>query len=1055
MFWTKEQLEAINITNINTTVSASAGAGKTAVLVERLMKRILKDNVSVDEIVSLTFTDAAAAEMKNRLMKSLLDAYAKDPNNEYLNEQITLLPSANISTIHSFCLSILKDYYYVLGLNPEALNNIIDEADLLLIHSEAFSYTLSNYDKDKIASLINFLTTANLGINDLNDIIKDLLNEANNTINPTKFLYDSISVYTSYTSLKDLKEPFRALFFNELLNFTKNLKSAAFEALYLLDTVDLDVESQRQWLNFIVDNIENLQKSLKNFEYTNFLTALETIMDYENKTVSKFPEYTVLRSNIYNLYTEMSDILYSEEELLKQLSSNEEVLTYLVDLCIIYNDYYKKAIKKLNKITFSDMETLTYEVLSANDNEVAKEIRETITDILVDEYQDTNELQDEIIRLISNGNNIFRVGDVKQSIYRFRGAKPSIMQELISQEDSLHHKTIYLSNNFRSKSHIVEYNNHFFKHLMNVENFNSAYLENDIVEAGSDNQFKNSEPVEIHLVNTDNENYDTDILELSNNDIQATYIASKIIELYNEANDDRWNRFTVLVNSHSRKLDLKKAFDKANIPYFISLPDGLYNSKAVSVLTSYLKLVHNPKDSISLMAVLVNLYNYSDDEITREFLKYNNLFDVANALDANILKEINQYHLKQNGVKISDIANYVLSINNFYELKISKQERVNMDIFYKKILNYEEEHLGIYGLLKIIELEKDAKAQEGSSISSEDNVVNVMTVHNSKGLQFETVFFMSKTYKRSAKGQKAYLIHPTLGLAIKSVDTNKQARFNNIANYTIENYEKQEAIEEEMRKLYVALTRAQNELYIVDKAKLTDDYEDKIAEFDHSLVKSQTYTKWIESLHYAKPSEYEKYVLEDELKIVIGSPLEISTKSITKLPEVFLSIDNTRNHFKAKKLSFESDTLGVSIGSLVHKTIEQLDLYNINKGAILKVSPDLSNYYIDKILKLNDNDFFNDLLKHDLHQEYPFIANLDGTRHRGIIDLLVIAENEMFIIDFKTDSFEKESDFIKSYSSQLNFYQKALELKFNQFSISKFIYSFKLDKFIEIKDNIV
>ena len=1053
MPWTDEQLEAINIIDVNTTVSASAGAGKTAVLVQRLMKRILKDGVSVDQIVSLTFTDAAAAEMKNRLMSALLEEFEKDPKNDYLAEQITLLPMAKISTIHSFCLSILKDYYYTLGLNPEALENIIDESDQLLLHSEAFNHTLASYDKKKVASLLNYLSAENLGLNTLNEMIKGLLNEANTRINPNKFLYESISIYRKFDSLEKLEEPFKSMFFNYHKNIVKNLVSDANSTYRLLDDTERDTSNQREWLSLIIDNEDLLNDYLNKYDYEAYRQLILKIIDFENKTIYKFTEYTEARNQIYTYFNDLAKVLYSESELLEQLSSLETVLNYLIEMTIIYNDYYKNGVKELNKITFNDMETLTYEVLSKNDNEVAKEIAENISDILVDEYQDTNELQDEIIKLISNGRNIFRVGDVKQSIYRFRGAKPDIMQALINQENSDTHQTIYLSNNFRSKYDIVHFNNHFFDKLMNIDNFKSSYLANDKVEVGVDSQKEDSKAVELHIVHTDNE--DEEVKKLSNNDVQAAYIANKILELYNEANDNKWNKYTVLVNSHSRKLDLKKAFDYANIPYFISLPDGLYSSKGVSLISAYLKLVYDPSDTISLMAVLCNLYNYTDNEITKLFLEDANLINVANKLDENILKTIHKYNKEQYDNPIADIVNFVLSINNLYEDKLSKQERVNVDIFYEKVLNYDLDNVGVYSLLKQIELDQDAKAKEGSSISEEDNVVNVMTVHNSKGLQFDTVFFMSKSAFKDPNDRAGYILHPSLGLAIKSSNPENRSQKANIAYTFIKEQERLEAVEEEMRKLYVALTRAQRKMYIVDKAKLKDDYIESINPLDYDLVTSKSYTKWIESLNFSFESDYLTYHLEEELKLDKTDRIESQNEEIEKLSSKNIYKNPYTNSFKVESLNFSNSDLGVSIGTLVHNTMENLDYNNITRESIKEISPDLSSYYIDRILNLANNDFFKTLIKYETYKEYPIIANINNERYRSIVDLFIEADEDIYIIDFKTDSFDDEADFIKTYFKQLELYKKALSINFKDKTIHRYIYSFKLEKFIDLNDNIV
>lgn len=1051
--WTKEQLEAINITDVNTTVSASAGAGKTAVLVERLMKRIIKDGVSVDRIVSLTFTDAAAAEMKNRLMKSLLEAYEKDQDNDYLYEQITLLPSANISTIHSYCLSLLKDHYYVLNLNPEALNNIIDEADDLSLHSEAFNYVLEHFDKEKSAEVMQLISGSSMSINRLNMLIKDLITTANGTINPEQFLRDSIRIYKKHEHLNDIPEPFLSMFWTYHTIKLNEFKDVTYQLLYKLDDVDesRDTSSHREWLNAVLNYITDMEKDISIQNYDDYVNTFEALASIPNKTITKEKEFNDLRSNYYDVLTTLAEIMFTQEELLAQLVINQKPLEYLIDMAIMYNQYYKEGIRSLNKITFNDMETLTYELLMANDQEIAKEVSKTISDILVDEFQDTNQLQDEIIKLISNGHNIFRVGDVKQSIYRFRGAEPEIMQSLISQADSDKHRTIYLSNNFRSKESIVQYNNHFFSHLMNLPSFNASYLENDVVKAGTPQQQEDSVPVELHRINVAEESDDDYINSLNNNERKAHYIASKIVELYDASESKKWNRFTVLVNSHSRKLELKAAFDKANIPYFIALPDGLYTSAGVSSVVAYLKLVYNPSDKISLMAVLVNLYHYTENQITELFMKLDeDLLKVANTLDENIMKQVYEFHHKQFEIPISEIVNYVLALNNFYEEKLSKQNRTNLDIFYDTVVQYDNNNVGIYALLKQIELAHEAKTKEGSSISSEDNVVNVMTIHNSKGLQFETVFLLSKEVNRSPQLSQGYILHPKYGLALKSIDLQLRSQSDNLAYFLIKYFDEKEALEEEMRKLYVALTRAQKELYIVDSIALKEDEPHTVMPFNDLEVAKSSYTKWMESVHHHHPDQTLVYKIEDSLQLRAGESIITDTRQIRHLQPFEIEKETSLNNFKAQTLSFDQTELATDLGTLVHNTMEKIDLNNINPDTIREISPDLNPYYINRILDLKEDAFFKDLLTKKVHREYPFIVNIKGRRQRGIIDFFVEDEQNVYIIDFKTDSLEEAQLFKDRYEKQLLFYTEALSQFYPNKLIHTYIYSFKLQSFIKI-----
>ncbi|NLY62826.1 MAG: UvrD-helicase domain-containing protein [Erysipelothrix sp.] len=1050
--WTNEQIEAINIIDINTTVSASAGAGKTAVLVERLMKRILIDKVSVDEIVSLTFTDAAAAEMKNRLMSALLSKQAEDPDNQYILEQITLLPNANISTIHSFCLRLLKDYYYVLGINPDSLNNIISESDKLQVQKQAFEYAISNYDSNKIADLMTYLSNNALNLNRINDIIKVLVDKANETIDPEAFIVNSVAAYRQYQRINDLPEPFLSLFYNELRHELAILNQSIMAAINYLDALDSDIkrDDHTAWLQALLNGVFTLYEQIDQQDYQAFVDNFDRISALPSKTLSKHKDFTVLRGDIIDNLDAIAASLYDEKDALAHLAVLEYPLTILKDLALMYNDYFKKEIIRLNKITFNDMETLTYQLLKANDNEIAKILSQQISDILVDEFQDTNQLQNEIIKLLGNGRNIFRVGDVKQSIYRFRGAQPEIMQSLIDQGETEDHKTIYLSKNFRSKDTIVEYNNHLFRNIMNVDGFRSSYDQYDSVQVGTDNQKENNVPVELILINSKSDSLDEEQAEMDSQFLKASYIANKMVEMVKDEEDPNWKKFTVLANAHSIKHPLKRAFDEANIPYFIALPDGLYETEGVATMLAYLSLINDPSDKVALMTLLTVLYGHSDNTIAKLFINEKSLVKVANILEPSLMELVYKYNASQYRQSISEIVNELMMINDFYELKLSKQNRTNFDIFYEDIIEYDLDKVGIYGFLKKIDLIKQAKAKEGSSISSEDNVVNVMTIHNSKGLQFENVFLMSKSQYRDNDASSKFMIHSKLGLAIKTSIPETRIEHNNLIHNLIKKVDRQESIEEDMRVLYVALTRAQNKLFIVDTVAIKGDDTLAAINLNKSEILASSFTKWIGATHYHEPSRYLNQTLVEEFTQELLPALIKPSLELVKRDEYQLSKFTIESNYVPNKLSLSQVQLGSDIGSLVHNTLEKLVGHSWSRAYILDIAADLSNYYVDRLVNLGSNDFFKALFDKEVLKEVPFVYANQEQSIRGIIDMVAISDDEVIIVDFKTDNLEHEIDFVDRYASQLDFYADALALEYPDHKISKYIYSLKHETFIKL-----
>ena len=1053
MKWTKDQLEAINTTGINLTVSASAGAGKTAVLVERLIKRIIEDRVSVDKIVALTFTEAAAAEMKNRLMAELSNRYSQNPEDDYLKNQISLLPSAKISTIHSFCLSILKDYYYVLQLEPAALNNILDEAIIAKVKDEAFDYVLSTFDADKLEASLYQLSASATNIDSLKNIVLKVAETATSMPDSNAWLDNSILIYDSFDSLDDLPPLFLEKFWEYNLNVFSQFKDIVYNLDRVIDSLkdEVSIDNQQAWMKEVINKFNLIDKALKNRDYKTYKLMIEDIAAIKHKNITKQPDFKEAREDYFNILNEMLKMLYSEDVLLADLAHNKDLANSIIDMVKMYIKEYTFLISQDKGITFNDMETLTYKLLKKNNNEVAKELQKDIEDILVDEFQDTNLLQNQIIELIGRSNNIFRVGDVKQSIYRFRGAKPSLMQDLINQGSSNNHKTIFLKNNFRSKASIVEFNNHIFNKLMNVDNFTSSYSEADWVSAGSEGQNKDLLPVELHLVNTENEAYQDfeDDYNLTAHQFRAEYIASEIVRLYKEDSEPKYNKFTVLVESHKNKEYLRQAFERANIPYFIAMPDGFYDSYGVSTILAYLKLVLNPKDRIALTAILINLYGYSDNEIATLFSIHQDMIKVSNALDKSILNKINYFASNQNNLLISEIINFAMGINDFYESKISKQSRTNLDLFYESAIVYEKTNSGVYGFILNIELMQKEKTSEASSISSEDNVVNVMTIHNSKGLQFDTVFMYSKSANRYMDSTANFVVSPDFGLALKTVYTPKRIIKDNIANFLIRYYDHIEDLEEEMRKLYVALTRAQNRLYIIDTFKLSKEVD--YSSFTYKdVIKSIGYTGWIKAIAQNHPSktidikqveyfEYDKLAkTKKEIRPILkGQPvLSASKKEAYVWPLQPLDLSIEEKHFE--------------FGTMIHNLIEALPNNNWSAQLIKKLEPNISDKYVAKLMKLSQDDLFKSFNNLDVFKEYPFIAKVDNILERGIIDYLAISPSTVYIVDFKTDIVENKEVLIERYSDQLHFYKNVMSSEYLDKEVLAFIYSFDLEKFVEV-----
>ena len=371
-------------------------------------------------------------------------------------------------------------------------------------------------------------------------------------------------------------------------------------------------------------------------------------------------------------------------------------------------------------------------------------------------------------------------------------------------------------------------------------------------------------------------------------------------------------------------------------------------------------------------------------------------------------------------------------------------------MFIDYINEYDESKSGVLGFLELIDQLKNSKASEGSSISSEDNVVNVMTIHNSKGLQFDTVFLFSKSSIRN-KRDPNYLVSPVYGLALKTFEEEYNIVYDNIANLVIEYFDEQELLEEEMRKLYVALTRAQNDLYIIDTIKLKEDMD--TFDFDENIVRSKKgFTTWILALEQYLPHTYLNFDISETLEYSEASKAKELIIKINKFNPI-KQVSSETNQFIPSKLDLKANTSGVDIGTLVHKTIENLDNLEYTYDNIKKISPTLSDYYINKLITLSKNELFTYINQFDVYHEFVFIINQIDMYQQGFIDFLSISEKDIYIVDFKTDNLSIETEFIERYKQQLLGYINAISKLYPNKNIHTYIYSFNLDTFIEFKVN--
>ena len=1046
-----EQLAAINTIGKNIVLSASAGAGKTTVLIARLMKRILEDGVNVDEILAMTFTDLAATEMKKRLAKALQEEYQKN-HDERIFRQISLLASARISTIHSFCLSLVKDYAYVLGISQKRANSICDEASSKLYQTQALNHILEKAYQaltPDFIELINLLHNRPEDDTLLRETIIDLSSKLDAKVNPEEWLKQIKQAYREYNHLSELDEPFRTYFFQVLIDDVNSLKDSIKNYKLNLTLDQLSDEPKYQILH-LENAIEEAHLALKHYDYNQFHNTLLKLGSMSAKSIRGLEDNTKqARDDFYDTVKSIVTKYFKEDDYLMDIVNLKNPISALIDCVLEFNRMYQSIKEEAQVLDFSDMEKMALQILKHPDFDVSDQLRDKLKDILVDEFQDSNEVQDELVECISRGNNVFRVGDVKQSIYRFRNARPQLMKRLIAstKENDL---TLYLSNNYRSKENIVEFNNQVFSNLMNIPGLDSSYSHKDTVKIGVDSQM-GGEPIELHLIN-EMEESDEDTIKLDR--IKANHIAQTIIRMRHEKVYPKWKDYVVLVKSHRSKLELKKAFDSYNIPNFIDVKAGFYLSSSVQDVLQVLRFCLDPSDELALVGVLLSSFFEMNENQLAE-LRIQNKFSMVDAFKQiypdsyqnlmNLVKHANQSQL-------SDFLNVLYQFNGYYDHHIDTQQRTNLDLLRVKALALDEENFSLIEFIQMVESIQDEKTSEAIPVSQEDDVVKVLTIHQSKGLEWPVVFVLGTKMFMNQNNNGLVHYDNDIGIAMNTVLLPERFKRDNPMSFAIKHKILREEKEEALRVWYVALTRAEKKLIIVDKnhknldkaqlnldlilgnkgytflthaaaRNIFDIFE--IKEIDPSTIESQ-FMPQIES------SESFTYHKPDKPSIVFRRPSAHEFKSSTA------------------QLDLDYFNDGKERGTRLHQLVENLPTENWTYALIESIDNKSTVDEKEALLAFYHSDWYSKMKSMNLYKEYPFIIQQNYEIIRGVMDMMASDDHDVYCIDFKTDRHLSENELVEVYASQLEDYKSALKLIYPNHTIHTGLYSFKYKKVIEI-----
>jgi ATP-dependent helicase/nuclease subunit A len=712
------------------------------------------------------------------------------------------------------------------------------------------------------------------------------------------------------------------------------------------------------------------------------------------------------------------------------------------------------------------MEHLALKILKDKRFNVAEHFKVHTKEILVDEFQDTNEVQNELVELLSNGQNVFRVGDVKQSIYRFRNAQPQLMQRLMNLQDD-HHQVLYLSENYRSKESIVNFNNHLFERLLNIPELNSVFSVEDKVKIGLIERQGGGEAVEIHFIQAQEKSEDTQSDE-DDDDQQtldpnletdedaspkALHIVQTIQDMREKSPYKNYKDYVVLVRSNAEKALLKEMFEKANIPHHIAAKTGFFNADAIQDIVLMMKALLNPHDDLNFIGLSLSPFIQltENDCAAMALVKGNrSYYEVFNQLypaKAKALKALFDYAL---GKDILTVLKAILNHNDYYEAYCDLQNKTNCDYLVEKASRYRDEDVSLSEFVRLVLRMKESDSTEAIPFTEEDDVVRVMTIHQSKGLEFRVVLYWTRLSGKIQDNQSPLLADSDLGFMIKTLELPKLGTRNNPIRLALEMKTRVDDVLEQMRLIYVALTRAVDKLIIIDNEPKT------VIPLQYTAILNAMGTTYL--IDSAAKAIKHKVNLEFKHHIIPPSYLKnpdrlMETQSFKPYPHQsaiieFKTPSSTHPKSNTIRLNFNQEK-GTVHGTEIHRLFEILPKEIWTQEQILNLKPDINPDDLDAFMVYAHSDIYGQMLKGKISHEYAFHALFESEVLHGYMDCVSVCENEVYLIDYKTDHLISTSLFIELYAEQILAYKKVLE-KEHQKPVHAYLYSLVFKTFIEI-----
>lgn len=905
--WTDEQKAVIESRNRNLLVSAAAGSGKTAVLVERIIRMITEgeEPIRIDQLLVMTFTKAAADEMRERVLKAVDEKLLENPDNSHLQMQAAMIPYAQITTIDSFCLGLIREHYNKLDIDPAF--RVGDEGELILLRADVMKEMLEAFYESGDPLFEQFVETYASGKTDygIEDYIMQVYTFSQSNPWPGEWLdrcREELSAADMGQMMKT--EWMKFLMYDAALQvseFISQIQAAAEvceeengpEAYLPMLTSDLHL------LNRILnaDNYESLNEQLKSVSFDRLASIRSKEIDPEKKSY-----VTGVRDRVKKAVGKLAELycFESPDEVFSDILGTREAVTMLLHLAGEYARRYQEKKREKNLVDFNDLEHYALEILLKKEEEkwlpsdAADELSAQFIEILVDEYQDSNDVQEALINSISRERfgtpNVFMVGDVKQSIYQFRLARPQLFLDKYEsyQKEEGKYQKIELHQNFRSRDEVLKSINEVFYQIMTKNLGNIRYTKDTALHPGAvyapfeGRAGEKSELLMIHAEGNLLKQLDDDGGDFTSRELEAKAIAARIREfVHPETGLCVWDKnldgkggyriagygdMVILLRSLSGWAeDFVNVLMNEGIPAYAERKTGYFTAIEVEIILSLLNIIDNPMQDIPLAAVLKSPIGQVTDEemahMTALFKKtskkgqdrgiygawqqYLMEYESAPDVDYPQLYEklvhfadmIESYREKAAYLSIHELLYDLYEGTGYYDyvsaMPAGEVRRANLAMLVEKASSYEKtSYTGLFHFIRYIENLKKYDTDFGeASLAGEENTVRVMSIHKSKGLEFPVVFLagMGKKFnKQDAYGK--ILIDPDLGIGTDHLDLERRIKAPTLKKHVLKRKMELGAMGEELRVLYVAMTRAKEKLVMTGLDRYLEKKMDRYAE---------------------------------------------------------------------------------------------------------------------------------------------------------------------------------------------------------------------------------